>query len=507
MLRNEIQSQTAQLADREQQFGAAWAALGGCQSQLNAITGSRAWALVERWRALRQRLAPRGSRREAAARHSWRTARRLAAPSALVKAAARPVFRQLPPALQYRIRGTLAAVRRRRPYPRPVAGTLEEIHEVPGLVSVVLPVYNQAALLRGAVESVLAQNYRNFELIIVNDGSTDGAERVLAEYVGHPQVRILTQDNQKLPKALSNGFEFARGEFFTWTSADNLMHPDQLRRQVEFLRTHTDVGMVFADYTVIDDKGRPLADPTFRPHNRRTPHDPQIHLPHDTRRFGLDGDNYLGPCFLYRGWIARLLGDYDPSLGIEDFDYWLRLSLVAPIAHLDSDEPLYQYRVHNNSISARADELKIPERTHQLVDYHRSREEFYARPWTIYADAATLAWLNKSDAVGHRVVPWSGEPLVGDGDEKVMLLVEAESLPAAVQSRGSAGKGDSPHLPERPGGCCAQMGTVPFFPRRFAWLPGFPPMPTRRTAIGPSRAGRPTCALRRTRPRRPAWRC
>ena len=236
-------------------------------------------------------------------------------------------------------------------------------------------------------------------------------------------------------------------------------------------------------------------------------HDPQIHLPHDTRRFGLDGDNYLGPCFLYRRLDHRLLGDYDPSLGIKDFDYWLRLSLVAPIAHLDSDEPLYQYRVHNNSIN-RADELKLPERTHQLVrtTIGAARNSTPGRGRSM-PTRPPLAWLNKSDAVGHRVVPWSGEPLVGDGDEKVMLLVEAESLPAAVQSRGSAEKGDSPHLPERPGGCFAQMGTVPFSRQRFAWLPGFPPMPTRRTAIGPSGEGRPTCALRRTRPRRPAWRC
>ena len=68
--------------------------------------------------------------------------------------------------------------------------------DVPGLVSVVLPVYNHAAMLRGAVESVLAQTYRDFELIIVNDGSCDGGERMMAEYLGHPQVRILTQDNQ-----------------------------------------------------------------------------------------------------------------------------------------------------------------------------------------------------------------------------------------------------------------------------------------------------------------------
>jgi glycosyltransferase involved in cell wall biosynthesis len=80
-------------------------------------------------------------------------------------------------------------------------------------------------LLRDSIESVLRQTYPHFELIINNDGSTDGVNAVLREYAGHPRVRILTQPNQKLPKALSNAFEFARGEFRTWTSADNLMAP------------------------------------------------------------------------------------------------------------------------------------------------------------------------------------------------------------------------------------------------------------------------------------------
>ena len=151
--------------------------------------------------------------------------------------------------------------------------------------------------------------------------------------------------------------------------------------------------MVFADYTAIDAEGRPLVEPAFRPHNRRSRHDPQIHLPHDTRWFGLDGDNYIGPCFLYRGWIGRLLGDYDPIPGIEDFDYWLRLSLIAPIAHLDGDQPLYQYRVHEDSLSGHAEELGIFQQVPRLKEYHRTRMEFHAIPWTIHADAATLASL------------------------------------------------------------------------------------------------------------------
>ena len=92
-----------------------------------------------------------------------------------------------------------------------------------GLVTVVLPVYNQADLLEKSIDSVLAQTYQEFELIIVNDGSTDGVEAILDKYVTHPKVLILTQQNQKLPTALNTGFAHAKGEFYTWTSADNVM--------------------------------------------------------------------------------------------------------------------------------------------------------------------------------------------------------------------------------------------------------------------------------------------
>jgi glycosyltransferase involved in cell wall biosynthesis/2-polyprenyl-3-methyl-5-hydroxy-6-metoxy-1,4-benzoquinol methylase len=419
-----IEQRTDELANRDR--------------QLKAITGSRAWRLVKKWRAVRCRVLPCGSRRESALRLLWRGARSLRTPWATIKSLPRRALYCLPYGLQHRIsrriagRGGLLGL-------NCCAADLAATCEVDGLVSVVLPVYNHAGLLREAVESVLAQTYRHFELIVVNDGSRDGVEKVLAEYVGHPQVRILTQPNQSLPKALSNGFEFARGEFWTWTSADNAMHPDQLRRQVAFLRANADVGMVYADYMAVDDAGRPLGDVTFRPHNRRTPHDPNIHLPRDGGSFGQTADNFIGPCFLYRGWIGRLLGDYDPIQGIEDFDYWLRLSLVARIAHLDTDEPLYRYRVHADSLSGRAAELNISENALRLMDYHQARKEFHAKPWTIHADAATLAWLSEIDAAPNRVVPWSGQRVAAGDDAKCMLLVHAESLPVAAKSHRSAG--------------------------------------------------------------------
>ncbi len=303
-------------------------------------------------------------------------------PSALAASLAYYLWRRGP---LFRIRRALAL----RRLPTTTAdGTAARCPGVPGLVSVILPVYNQADLLGESIESVLAQSHADFELIVVNDGSTDGVEVVLARYAGHPKVRVLTQANQKLPKALSNGFAFARGEFWTWTSADNLMHPDQLARLVGFLRDRPETAMVYADYVAIDDRGEPLADPTFRPEDRTPPTSPEIHLPRNPREINVVCDNFIGPCFLYRNLVGRLIGDYDPGLGIEDYDYWMRVNHALRIEHLGTDETLYRYRVHDRSLSGRAVELRIAERVAALMKVERSRHRSYREPWTVIVDTA-----------------------------------------------------------------------------------------------------------------------
>jgi predicted dehydrogenase/glycosyltransferase involved in cell wall biosynthesis/2-polyprenyl-3-methyl-5-hydroxy-6-metoxy-1,4-benzoquinol methylase len=259
---------------------------------------------------------------------------------------------------------------------------------IPGLVSVVLPVYNQATLLRDAIISVLNQTYDNFELIIVNDGSTDKVETVLDEFVNHPKVRILAhKQNRGLPQALNTGFSYARGEYWTWTSADNIMMPEQLEKHVAFLRSHPEVVMVYSDYLAIDDRGQPLQDPRFRPHNRETPFSPVIRLPRSTERLNIVKDNFIGPCFMYRAWVGKVIGPYDPQFfGAEDYDYWMRINSHFRISHLGTDEVLYQYRVHDNTLNARAAELGIFERVEKLMQFAQERDKFYASPFEVCVD-------------------------------------------------------------------------------------------------------------------------
>ena len=339
-------------------------------------------------------IAPRGSRRERWLWIGFVTVRKLReGPGPWFRAVRKGLFQLLPTGLRERLlrwSGEPPPFRRHEGGPASADPGVDQ----PGLVSVVLPVFDQADLLAESIDSVLAQSYAPFELIVLDDGSRDDVRSVLRRYAGDARVRVLTQPNQGLPKALSSAFEFATGEFFTWTSGDNRMHRDQLATLVACLRARPHVAMVYADYRLIDDRGAPLLGGEFRCLDRTDPHDPSIvRARRSTEDLNRHEDNFVGACFLYRGRIGRLLGDYNPELGLEDYDYWMRVNRLFRLEHLGSDAVLYDYRVHDNTLSAKARELRVLERARVLMGYERERARWFAAPLTVCADARSREWL------------------------------------------------------------------------------------------------------------------
>ena len=242
------------------------------------------------------------------------------------------------------------------------------------LVSIVLPVYNQAYLVDEAIAGILSQTYENWELIVLDDGSNDDLEHRVRHYLDDRRVMFLRQPNQKLPAALNHAFAYARGELLTWTSADNIMLPIQLERLVEELAAHPDAGLVYSDYWAIDDKGEPLDDPNWRPHNRDPEIPDLIRLPSEVgiENFHRSGDNFIGASFLYRRAIADIVGRYaDDTFGGEDYDFWLRMHLVTEFRHVA--EPLYKYRVHRDTLTSRAEELGLFANIRELLEADRWR--------------------------------------------------------------------------------------------------------------------------------------
>ena len=211
----------------------------------------------------------------------------------------------------------------------------------PVKVSVVLPTYNQAAYLPALLQNLLTQTMADFELIVVNDGSTDQTAQILAG-VQHPQLHVVTQDNQGLPSALNKGFSVARGEYWTWTSTDNLVSPNWLSELVQALdQCPADVGYVFSSYALINDAGQVI----------HINNDPRFDIP--TMLMSHPGN----ASFLYRAELAKKVGPYDTALCYaEDLDMWVRMAEVTRAVHVES--VLYYYRTHANSMTAQRDKVK-----------------------------------------------------------------------------------------------------------------------------------------------------
>ena len=199
-------------------------------------------------------------------------------------------------------------------------------------VSIVLPVYNGERYIKKAVDSILNQSFSDFELIVVNDCSTDNTMKILGSYDDDRIIIINNIENQKLPKSLNIGFKRAKGDYLTWTSDDNEYHPDALKSLVDILDKYPEVGLVYSDYILIDEDDKPIKESI---------------LPEpDSIMTG----NCVGACFLYRKTIADLVGEYDYTLFLaEDYDYWLRIYENSKMYHLS--EVLYNYRTHRNSLS------------------------------------------------------------------------------------------------------------------------------------------------------------
>jgi glycosyltransferase involved in cell wall biosynthesis len=212
------------------------------------------------------------------------------------------------------------------------------------LVSVVIPTWNAARFLGEAIDSVLAQDYPRVELIVVDDGSTDGTQALLADY-GARFARV-AQPNQGQSAALNRGWAQARGDILSYLGADDRLHPAAVRRAVETLAAHTDCVMSYGDYELMDERSQRLR-------RVETP-------PYDYARMLADLVCAPGPgVFIHRA-AHEAAGPWDSALHqFPDLDYWLRLGLVGPFRRIP--EVLASFRVHEASQSFAADPARVDE--------------------------------------------------------------------------------------------------------------------------------------------------
>jgi glycosyltransferase involved in cell wall biosynthesis len=123
----------------------------------------------------------------------------------------------------------------------------------PYKASVIVPTYNRADVLPSAIDSILAQTTKDFEIIIVDDGSTDNTREVLEPYLARPNIRYIYQENQKQAAARNNGILHSKSEYVGFLDSDDFWYPEKLELQIKTLEEHPEVGMVFSNQMMFND--------------------------------------------------------------------------------------------------------------------------------------------------------------------------------------------------------------------------------------------------------------
>lgn len=204
------------------------------------------------------------------------------------------------------------------------------------LISIVLPIYNGEKYMCQSIESIIAQTYKNWELIIVDDGSTDNTTSIAQKYEAN-DVRIhfyKNPQNLRLPRTLNRGFSFAKGDYLTWTSDDNYYYPRALEIMLKALQDKQR-DFAFASCDVINSDGKIV----------------ECIMVNDHAQKAIVGSNPVGACFLYSRKVYDTIGEYDSDLTlVEDFDYWQRIcTCFSPVC---IPEKLYAYRIHDGALTS-----------------------------------------------------------------------------------------------------------------------------------------------------------
>lgn len=243
-------------------------------------------------------------------------------------------------------------------------------------VSVLLPIYNHANVAKYAINSVLSQTYKNIELIILDDGSKDDLLKILKPYNNLENVHIYTQKNQKLPRALTHLHRLANGDFITWTSADNIMHPEMIQKLVEKLIENPDAALVYGDVYVINKNNRPYYG-ICRDIDRDFKYPNIIRLSRSDKPLSIGTDNYINASFLYRKENSDILmGKYgDDIIGAEDYDFWLKMQKTGKLKHICNKNPYYYYRIHNNSMSHEIETKKTKQHQSRLENLRKYEQQ------------------------------------------------------------------------------------------------------------------------------------
>ena len=229
-------------------------------------------------------------------------------------------------------------------------------------VSVIIPTYNRRDVLPNAAQSVLRQTYVDFELLVVDDGSSDGTDRVVAAFTD-PRVRYHSRNHGGIAAAMNAGIAVARGEYIARLDSDDEWLPHMLATLVPALRERPAAGVVYARAQACDEHGTPL---------RGTKGEPPRY-PNDSFRSMLYDDCTCNITVIARRACFARAGGFDETMDVnEDWDMWLRVAEFYPFVFVN--DVVARYRCHPGNIT------RSVHRTAALEGRVAVLDRLYARP-------------------------------------------------------------------------------------------------------------------------------
>ena len=248
-------------------------------------------------------------------------------------------------------------------------------------VSVLLPVHNEECFLGQSVESILRQTESSFELIVVDDGSTDGSRALLERLAATDQrIKLIHQPHKGIVAALNRGIQEVRGRYVARMDADDLAHPERLRLQAGYLDLHPDIGMVGSRVEYLGDTGRNRGLAVFVEWSNSLTESRDIEL------YRFVETPFVHPSVMFRRELAERLGGYREGPFPEDYEMWLRW-LEGGVRMAKLEETLLSWR-------ERPQRLTRTDSRYSVEAFYRTKAPYVYR------------WLEKHNPRHPAVIVW-----------------------------------------------------------------------------------------------------
>ena len=223
-------------------------------------------------------------------------------------------------------------------------------------ITVYITNYNYSLYIEKSINSVLNQDISDFEILIIDDGSTDNSIEIINKYIGDPRIKLIKQKNKGLTVSNNIALKLAKGDYIMRLDADDFLFNYSLNALSTELDNNPDVGMVFGDYFVIDEQENILEH--FKRHNFK-------------KDVSLFDQPAHGACTMFRKKCLLKLGGYDESINRQDgYELWLRF--IEKYKVLNINRPIFNYRQHDKNLTSKED-LLLDTRT-DILKRHAQRK-------------------------------------------------------------------------------------------------------------------------------------